>query len=57
MRHILASNTLIIIFLSLIDYEIYLYDRAGHGFSSHIPKGFEYSAAHNVQDFRTVVQS
>ncbi len=57
MRHILPSNTLIIIFLSLVDYEIYLYDRAGHGFSSHIPKGFEYSAAHNVQDFRTVVQS
>ncbi len=40
-----------------IDYEIYLYDRAGHGFSSHIPKGFEYSAAHNLQDLRTILQS
>ncbi|CAF0801055.1 unnamed protein product [Rotaria sp. Silwood1] len=39
------------------NYEIYLYDRAGHGFSSHIPKGFDYSIAHNLQDLRTVIQS
>ncbi|CAF4108545.1 unnamed protein product [Adineta steineri] len=39
------------------NYEIYLYDRAGHGFSSHIPKGFEYSGTHNTQDLRTVILS
>ncbi|UJR15471.1 hypothetical protein I4U23_002414 [Adineta vaga] len=39
------------------NYEIYLYDRAGHGFSSHLPKGFDYSAIQNAQDLRTVVQS
>ncbi|CAF1081492.1 unnamed protein product [Adineta ricciae] len=39
------------------NYEIYLYDRAGHGFSSHIPRGFDYSAIHNMQDLRTVVRS
>ena len=43
--------------LRWIDYEIYLYDRAGHGFSSHIPKGFEYSIAQNLQDLRAVIQS
>ncbi|CAF4193633.1 unnamed protein product [Rotaria sp. Silwood2] len=39
------------------NYEICLYDRAGHGFSSHIPKGFDYSNAHNLQDLRTIIQS
>lgn len=39
------------------DYEIYLYDRAGHGFSSHLPKGSDYSNAHNLQDLRQVIQS
>jgi hypothetical protein len=47
----------IIIFFSPIDYEIYLYDRAGHGFSSHIPKGFDYSQAHNIMELRVVIQS
>ncbi len=46
-----------IIFSSSIDYEIYLYDRAGHGFSSHIPKGFDYADVHNLRDLRTVVRS
>ena len=39
-----------------VDYEIYLYDRAGHGFSSHIPKGFDYTMVENIQDLRTVIQ-
>ncbi|CAF4589024.1 unnamed protein product [Rotaria sp. Silwood1] len=39
------------------NYEIYLYDRAGHGFSSHLPKGFDYSNAHNLHDLRIVVQA
>ncbi|CAF3535952.1 unnamed protein product [Rotaria socialis] len=37
------------------NYEILLYDRAGHGFSSHLPKGCEYSMAHVVQDLHCVV--
>ena len=41
----------------LIDYEIYLYDRVGHGFSSHLPKGSDYSMAYNLRDLRTVAQS
>jgi hypothetical protein len=44
-------------FSSSIDYEIYLFDRAGHGFSSHVPRGFDYSMQHHLQDFRTVIQS
>lgn len=40
----------------LIDYEIYAYDRAGHGYSSHLPKGFDYSPTQNLQDLRTVLQ-
>jgi len=39
------------------DYEIYIYDRGGHGFSSHLPKGFEYSGAQNLQDLRTIIQT
>ncbi len=46
-----------IILLSLVDYEIYLYDRAGHGFSSHLPKGFDCSDSHNQQDLRNIIQS
>jgi hypothetical protein len=40
-----------------IDYEIYLYDRAGHGFSSHLPKGVDCSDYHNHQDLRNIIQS
>ncbi|CAF0998285.1 unnamed protein product [Adineta steineri] len=54
-------NSLLPLATQLIDrhpnYEIYLYDRAGHGFSSHIPKGLEYSSAHHVQDLRIVIQN
>ncbi|CAF1045606.1 unnamed protein product [Rotaria sordida] len=39
------------------NYEICLYDGAGHGFSSHIPKGIDYSVVRNLQDLRTVIQS
>ncbi|UJR15472.1 hypothetical protein I4U23_002415 [Adineta vaga] len=53
-------NSLLPLAKQLVDrnpnYEIYLYDRAGHGFSSHIPKGFDYSQAHNLQDIRTIIQ-
>ena len=51
------KGNLTLIVSDWVEYEIYLYDRAGHGFSSHIPKGLEYSNAHNLQDLRTVVQS
>ena len=40
-----------------IDYEIYLYDRAGHGFSSHLPKGMDYSYGYNLRDLRIITQS
>ena len=40
----------------LIDYDIYLYDRAGHGFSSHFPRGSDNSHACNLRDLRTVVR-
>jgi pimeloyl-ACP methyl ester carboxylesterase len=40
-----------------VDYEIYLYDRAGHGFSSHLPKGVDCSDYHNHQDLRNIIQS
>ncbi|CAF0933119.1 unnamed protein product [Rotaria sordida] len=54
-------NSLLPMVEKLIDhhpnYEIYLYDRAGHGFSSHLPKGFDYSHAHNLEDLRIVVQA
>ncbi|CAF2523118.1 unnamed protein product [Rotaria sp. Silwood2] len=54
-------NSLLPMAEKLIDrhpnYEIYLFDRAGHGFSSHLPKGFDYSNAHNLQDLRTVVRA
>ena len=50
-------NETIIVFSSSIDYEIYLFDRAGHGFSSHLPRGFNYLMQHNLQDLRTVIQS
>ena len=41
----------------LLDYEILLYDRAGHGFSSHLPKGSDYSYSSNLQDLRTIIRS
>lgn len=41
----------------VIDYEIYLFDRAGHGFSSHLPKGSDYSFGYNLRDLRIVTQS
>ena len=34
-----------------------LYDRAGHGFSGHLPKGTDYSYASNLRDLRIVTQS
>ncbi|CAM4923804.1 unnamed protein product [Rotaria socialis] len=37
------------------NYEIFAYDRAGHGFSSHLPKGCEYSMAGVIEDLRTVI--
>ncbi|CAF1619901.1 unnamed protein product [Rotaria magnacalcarata] len=37
------------------NYEMFAYDRAGHGFSSHLPKGCEYSMASVIQDLRTVI--
>ena len=40
-----------------VEYEIYLYDRAGHGFSSHLPRGSEYSHGFNLRDLRTVAHS
>lgn len=43
--------------IAFLDYEIYLYDQAGHGFSSHVPRGFEDSDAHKHQDLRTILQS
>ncbi|CAF0878520.1 unnamed protein product [Rotaria sordida] len=53
-------NSLLPLAERLIDrhpnYEIYLYDRAGHGFSSHLPKGSDYSHAYSLRDLRTVVQ-
>jgi pimeloyl-ACP methyl ester carboxylesterase len=39
------------------NYEIYLYDRAGHGFSSHLPKGCDYSMDSNLRDLRIIIQS
>ncbi|CAF3625067.1 unnamed protein product [Rotaria socialis] len=39
------------------NYEIYLYDRAGHGFSSHLHKGSDYSYAYNLRDLRTVTRT
>ena len=57
MSLILSYNKTIIVFSFRIDYEIYLYDRAGHGFSSHLPKGFEYSRAHDLHDLRHIIQS
>lgn len=42
---------------SIIDYEIYLYDRPGHGFSSHLPKGSDYSFSYNLRDLRTITRS
>ncbi|CAF3911123.1 unnamed protein product [Adineta steineri] len=54
-------NSLLPLATQLIDrhpnYEIYLYDRAGHGFSSHLPKGVDYSPTQNMQDLRTVILS
>ena len=42
--------------LQWVDYEICLYDRAGHGFSNHLPKGSDYSYACNLRDLRTITQ-
>ncbi|CAF1431968.1 unnamed protein product, partial [Didymodactylos carnosus] len=39
------------------NYEICLYDRAGHGYSSHLPKAIEYDIGNNMRDLRTVVQN
>jgi hypothetical protein len=39
-----------------LDFEIYLYDRAGHGFSSHLPVGSDYSYAYNLRDLRSITQ-
>ncbi|CAF4452760.1 unnamed protein product [Rotaria sp. Silwood2] len=39
------------------NYEIYLYDRSGHGFSSHLPKGSDYSYAYGLRDLRIVAQA
>lgn len=52
--HSIGNGSMIIMFL---DYEIFLYDRAGHGFSGHLPKGCDYSYASNLQDLRTITQS
>lgn len=41
----------------LLDYEIYLYDRSGHGFSSHMPKGSDYSLGANLRDLRIITQT
>ncbi|CAF0801073.1 unnamed protein product [Rotaria sp. Silwood1] len=54
-------NSLLPIAERLIDrnpnYEIYLYDRSGHGFSSHLPKGSDYSYAYGLRDLRIVAQT
>ncbi|UJR15470.1 hypothetical protein I4U23_002413 [Adineta vaga] len=39
------------------NYEICLYDRVGHGFSDHLPRGTDYSFASNLLDLRTVIKT
>ncbi|CAF1466097.1 unnamed protein product [Rotaria magnacalcarata] len=54
-------NSLLPISKKLIEhnptYEIYLYDRAGHGFSNHLPKGSDYSYGCGLEDVREVIKT
>ena len=44
-------------FYFVVGFEICLYDRAGHGFSSHLPKGSDYAYGSHLRDLRTVTQT